>query len=320
MWKHFISDYLNFTKRDRIGILALLSGIGFFLLLPFFYPYLIKQKVPDHAIFENEIASLKIRLSDSSVQTVGKNKGNHHDRNYDQNAALQNYDSTRKGDLFYFDPNSTSTADWKRLGLRDKTIATIQNYLSKGGKFYRKEDIGKIWGLHKEEVQRLLPFIQIRDVGFSKESKVKIYEKKINNGTIITPAMVDINTADTAAFIALPGIGSKLSQRIVNFREKLGGFYKVEQIGETYGLADSTFQKIKPFLKINTNSAVRQLNINTATIDEMKSHPYLRYALASAIVQYRAQHGNYLAVADIKRIMTVTGEIFIKLAPYLSVQ
>ena len=61
--------------------------------------------------------------------------------------------------------------------------------------------------------------------------------------------MVNINTADTSAFIALPGIGNKLALRIVNFRDKLGGFYSIDQIGETYGLPDSVFRKIKPILK-----------------------------------------------------------------------
>ena len=63
-------------------------------------------------------------------------------------------------------------------------------------------------------------------------------------------SIIDVNTADTSAFISLPGIGSKLAARIVTFREKLGGFYSVEQIGETYGLPDSTFQKIKQWLKL----------------------------------------------------------------------
>jgi DNA uptake protein ComE-like DNA-binding protein len=52
----------------------------------------------------------------------------------------------------------------------------------------------------------------------------------------------------------------------------------------------------------------------------MKSHPYLRYNLANAIVQYRTQHGNFFSVADIKKIMLVTEEIFNKAAPYLTTQ
>ena len=70
----------------------------------------------------------------------------------------------------------------------------------------------------------------------------------------VRPALspIDINTADTTAFIALPGIGSKLANRIIAFRTKLGGFSDVDQIREVYGLKDSVFQIIHPFLSCNT--------------------------------------------------------------------
>jgi len=105
---------------------------------------------------------------------------------------------------------------------------------------------------------------------------------------------------------------------LLSFREKLGCFYKVEQVAETYGLPDSTFQKIKSKLLIG-NPQVRKLDINKATADEMKSHPYLRYNIANAIVQYRTQHGNFSSVAEIKKIMMITEDIFNKVSPYLTI-
>jgi competence protein ComEA len=317
MWKHFIADYLSFTKRDRVGILLLVSGIVFLTALPFFYPYLIKSKVYDHASFEKAIASLKMAEADSLASK--QNHGNNNYKNYKETAARPNNKAFTQGELFYFDPNTASAADWKRLGIRDNTIETIRKYLSKGGRFYKKEDIGKIWGLHKDEAERLLPYIKIGTEVLPKDAAENVFKKAGYKKAVNRPSMVDINKGDTAAFIALPGIGSKLSQRIINFREKLGGFYKVEQVGETFGLPDSTFQKIKGYLEIN-NPILRQFNINIATIDEMKAHPYIRFALANAIVQYRNQHGNYRTVEDIKKIMTVTAEIFNKIAPYLSIQ
>ena len=313
MWKQLLSDYLGYTRRERNGILVLLSLILFFLLLPFLYPYFITQKKYNYQEFEKAIASLEIMDADS-----GSGFERRANKNYYPSSGKDYASPSSKGELFYFDPNTASAADWKRLGIKDKTIATIQNYLSKGGKFYKKEDIGKIWGLHKNEVERLLPYVQIQQISKTVYASEKEYEKKEYKKASFAPALVDINTADTAAFIALPGIGSKLSQRIINFRDKLGGFYKVEQIGETFGLADSTFQRIKPHLNISS-AEIRQININTASVDEMKSHPYIRYALANAIAQYRTQHGKYNTVADVKKIMTVTNEVFDKLAPYLAV-
>jgi competence ComEA-like helix-hairpin-helix protein len=166
-------------------------------------------------------------------------------------------------------------------------------------------------------VQRLIPYIQIA----AKENNYtqKTYEPKTFEKIKYTPVSIDINNADTAVFIALPGIGSKLAQRIINFRDKLGGFYKVEQLAETFGLPDSTFQNIKSGLRVNS-STIKQFNINTATVDEMKLHPYIRYNLANAIVQYRIQHNTFLDVTDLKKIMIVTDEMFNKVSPYLTVQ
>jgi competence ComEA-like helix-hairpin-helix protein len=96
----------------------------------------------------------------------------------------------------------------------------------------------------------------------------------------------------------------------------LGGFHSVEQVGETFGLQDSVFQKIKPMLKLN-NTVIKQININTATLDELKAHPYIRYQIGNAIVQYRLQHGNFTSLSDLKKIMILTDEIYNKALPYL---
>jgi competence ComEA-like helix-hairpin-helix protein len=223
-----------------------------------------------------------------------------------------------KGELFYFDPNTASGEELKKLGFREKTITTIHRFLAKGGRFYKSDDIAKVWGLHPNEVKRLLPFVQIKHLQASQISEGNEFRKKpLLVAQSISP--IDINTADTSALISLNGIGSKLSQRIIHFREKLGGFYSVEQVGETFGLPDSTFQKIKSQLKI-VSLSITKININTADIDLMKTHPYLRYATSNAIIRYRTQHGNFTTVADIKKIMTITEDIFNKAAPYLTVE
>jgi competence ComEA-like helix-hairpin-helix protein len=318
MFTQLFSSYFKYTKKERTGIITLLVLILFFVLLPFLYPFFIKPKQVDAADFKKEIATLNIKQDSVGKNFARKEFGDDDNTpNYYQPSEKNYYKGNTKGELFYFDPNTASAADWKRLGIRDKTIATIQNYLSKGGHFYKPEDIGKIWGLHEDEVQRMLPYIQITP----KENNYpqQAYEPKNYDKPKYTPSVIDINTADTSALIALPGIGSKLAMRIINFRDKVGGFYKAEQVGETFGLADSTFQKIKNRLTLS-NSAVKQFNINTATVDELKSHPYIKYNLANAIVQYRTQHGNFASVADIKQIMMVTEEMYSKAAPYLKVQ
>lgn len=125
---------------------------------------------------------------------------------------------------------------------------------------------------------------------------------------------MEINAADTSPYIALPGIGSKLSKRIIAFRERLGGFCSIDQIAGTYFLPDSTFQKIKPYLIVDSK-AIKMIHINSASVDEMKSHPYIKYNITNAIFQYPNQHGNFNSVEEVKKIMFVT-DYLIKL-PHL---
>jgi competence ComEA-like helix-hairpin-helix protein len=128
---------------------------------------------------------------------------------------------------------------------------------------------------------------------------------------------ININEADTSAFISLPGIGSRLADRIIRFREKLGGFYSIDQIAEVYGLADSVFQKIKPLLQLGPFT-INKIDINTATLEELKAHPYIKYAIANSIVQYRCQHGTFSTMEDLKKIVLITAEVYRKISAYLT--
>jgi competence protein ComEA len=315
-----LPEYFSFTRKERRGIIVVAVLILLFITLPFLLPFFITSKQVDHTAFEKEIAALKLKEQDSGRGSAKRNYDDDNEVQYYQPSEKNYYSKQPKGELFYFDPNTLPAAGWKKLGVREKTANTIQNYISKGGRFYKPEDIGKIWGLHEDEVNRLLPYVRIEansttDLNKDKTSvPYKTYDKPK-----LTTAPVDINEADTSAFIALPGIGSKLANRIVAFRDKLGGFYKVEQIAETFGLPDSVFQKIKDKLVIN-NISVKKFNINKSTVDELKTHPYIRYNIANAIVQYRILHGDFPAVSDLKKIMIITDDIYSKAAPYLTVK
>lgn len=133
-----------------------------------------------------------------------------------------------------------------------------------------------------------------------------------------TPKLIDINKADTTVFISLPGIGSKLAARIINYRESLHGFYSVQQVGEVYGLADSIFQKIKPWLVV-TEIPFQKININTAGVAELV-HPYISYNLAKVIIQYRNQHGKFTGLEELKKIILIDQLLYNKIVPYLTLR
>src|SRR6476620_7520255 len=121
--------------------------------------------------------------------------------------------------VFNFDPNTLDADGWRKLGLRDRTVQTILHYREKGGHFYKPDDVQKIWGLPNGFYSRVKGYIQIaavkKDYGTSANPSTSpggVFFKTPYERSERRLAAVDVNTADTSALIALPGIGSKLAQ------------------------------------------------------------------------------------------------------------
>lgn len=286
-------------------------------LTPFFYSLLNPKIMSTSHEFDEDVAALKTRQAFAKKNRPSKTVEEDNYQPYDGPSPGAYSPGVAAGRLFKFDPNTLSPEGWKDLGLRDKTITTIQNYLSKGGRFREAADIKKIWGLFPDEAERLMPYVEIEKSaqGYDNARSAGTYRPK-EPAKSLNP--ISVNESDTAAWIALPGIGGTLSQRIVKFRDKLGGFYSVDQVAETFGLPDSTFRQIKPLLTLA--GEVKKINLNTATLEELKNHPYIKHPVANALVQYKAQHGDYKSVEDIKKIMIITEELFVRVSPYLAVE
>jgi competence protein ComEA len=321
-WKEIVTDYLTFTRKEQIGIITVLLILLISIFLPNFYSHHdgTSREIPD-TTWMVAVRKLEQKQAGNEKNISNENEGNLTAYQYDRSKPNY-YNNKPGGELFYFDPNSLSKSGWQKLGLRDKTIGIIQNYLAKGGHFKKPEDLQRIYGLHKDDYDRLAPYVKIETQSAENKNNAfsgtrKFSENKVDSWKALRYASIDINVADTADFINLPGIGSKLATRIVNFREKLGGFYTIEQVRETFGLPDSTFQKVKQYLKLE-NSSIRKININTANIDELKAHPYIRYNIANPIVAYRNEHGSFSSIEDLKKIMIITDEVYQKIAPYLT--
>lgn len=308
-----LREYFSFTKKERVGILVLIFLIVAVFIFPYFFDFK-KNKSDPHELeeYKTKISELKsIQRVDSSERIESKINDNRDE--------FRSENIIPKRDLFYFDPNTISEEQWKKLGIREKTIQTIQHFLARGGRFKIPEDLKKVYGLRDDDYNRLLPFVTIK-----KEYQSERAAFRDNGEEKTTPfatrkkehIIVDINVADSLDFMSLAGIGSKLASRIIHYRQKLGGFYSIEQIAETYGLSDSVFRAIEPNLTIK-NDSIHKIDINTADQDILKQHPYIRWELARAIIQYRNQHGPFKKPEDLMQITLITRDMYMKIYPYI---
>ena len=134
-----------------------------------------------------------------------------------------------------------------------------------------------------------------------------------------TDEMVELNSADTTRLKMLRGIGSGYAKMIVAYREKLGGFYKAEQLLEVYKFPDETYQKIKHQLSVDT-TLIRKIKINEATVKQLKSHPYISYYQALSIVENRELQPamRYNSLYDMVVDEDLKEEDILRVAPYFS--
>ncbi|HYJ37142.1 MAG TPA: helix-hairpin-helix domain-containing protein [Chitinophagaceae bacterium] len=315
----WLKEYFTFTLKERIAILLLLGLILFVFFLPQLIPSRSMKPDPKEVEDFHELAR---KIHGDSIDST-------EDQQYSQFELLEpsRENAVTENSLFLFDPNTASFNQWEKLGLREKTIKTIQNYLSKGGSFHKPEDLKKIYGLREQDYLRLEPYVRIaleRKKEFTsaekKDPSPKIRDslRTVVKGRNNKIPIIELNNSDTSALIMLPGIGGRLANRIINFRNRLGGFYSVDQVGETYGLPDSTFQKIKPFLILGSQPVLR-ININMADAARLKQHPYISWAAANALVAYRQEHGPFQRVEDILRVQAILPEQLKRLIPYLSI-
>jgi competence protein ComEA len=288
-WK----EYFNLSRGQSRAAIILVSATVLSWLIYFTMP--LWAGIKKQAVTADVKAKLALIQLDSS------------DKGY-TNSSMEKFEPA-KLTPFKFDPNTLDEAGFKKLGLRDKLISTLLNYRNKGGKFYNKESLKRIYGLHPDEFAQLEPYIDIPN-----ERRQK-YEK-LNKPVV----HVELNSADTSLLVQLNGVGSKTAWNIVQYRERLGGFAQVNQLQEVFGISPENYERMKPYCSVNP-SRIKKINLSEATYAEINAHPYLKGELAKAITDFRKAKSYQLKnLNELKEIPLITDEIFRKIAPYLTIQ
>lgn len=214
--------------------------------------------------------------------------------------------------LFDFDPNKATKDEFLKLEFPEPIVTRILNYRSKGGKFQTKSDLLKIYGMDSSLYKKLFAHILLPE-------KLKNNQVELTAEKKFAPKILqDLNQADTTALIKVYGLGSKLANRIIKYREKLGGFLSTEQLREVYGLDSARIHQVESSFTVKQEFTPRLLDINGATEKELAVHPYIGYKIAKAIITYRFQHGKFQSIEELRKITLLREEAFLKMKPYLS--
>lgn len=290
----WIRALLGFSRTETNGFLILLPIMIFILAAGPMYQWWITSPSIDTSADARKLDSLVASWEWSRPDSISK----------------------KTFRLFAFDPNKASKENFVELGLNEKLASRIINYRLKGGVFRVKKDLAKMYGMDSSLFLALSPYINLPESNLARAKENVSMTKPVN----IPLDRFDINVADTTQLIKIYGVGAKLSLRIINYRNRLGGFMDMQQLHEVYGLDSAVIKNLEKGFFITEGFSPRKININQTDERVLASHPYIKLPLAKAIAAYRFQHGEFKRPEDLKALVTVDESTFQKIKPYLTVK
>jgi DNA uptake protein ComE-like DNA-binding protein len=307
MWK----DYFHFTKKERKGVLIFFLVITLIYSMKFFISQPLPKKQPVVEDFPKTVFPKTEKQARKQLSSDKTNRGK--TRIYENKTSSKEHYTLRD-----FDPNAADSLTLTSLGLKSQLVKNIVKYRDQGGKFRKVEDFAKMYGLELSKFEELKPYIKIPSaqnnqyIAQGNQYATPTIPAKYPLGT-----QVDLATADTAELKKIPHIGISFAQRIVKYRQLLGGYYRVEQIKEVYGMTPELYADILPWLNV-CERQISQLPVNKLSVERLESHPYLNFYQAKAIVDLKRKKGKLQQIDDLSLLEEFSETDLQRLTPYLS--
>ncbi len=287
--KDFRSHFV-FNRSQRNGIFILVLIIVVLQLGYFFWSrsYSPSQDIedPELAVFQKKIDSIKL------ANKVG--------------------DTIR---IFPFNPNFLTDYRGYTLGLTVEEIDRLHGFRAEDQWVNSAEDFQKVTGVHDTVLERISKYFRFPDWVTNTRPVVV----KANPAELIINKQ-DLNSASIEDLIEVRGIGETLAKRIVNYRNRIGGFVDDIQLKDIFGLNFETRDEVRRHFTVKNAPPVTLLNINTATVLELSEVPYFNYELAREIVNYRILHEGIRSFEELAKIKDFPSEKIDRIALYLTLK
>lgn len=230
--------------------------------------------------------------------------------------------------LSNFDPNTLDVSGFETLGFSRRQAEVIVKYRTARGGFGSADDLAKCYVVSDEMMERLRPYINIVDNRAPDSPYSQPEADGTDGGSGRSPAgrdsgrsamrgKVELNTADSTTLRSVSGIGNMLVVRILDYRERLGGFVSAEQLREIPGMYDENFQRIITQIFVDT-CEIQKIDINFASPEALGKHPYIDAGGLRKILKHRQLKGGWRTTDELVNENILTPEQAARLAPYLT--
>jgi competence protein ComEA len=280
-------------------MIILISLIFFLIIIKYLVIYHYKPSTEKVVVVELDETAAKLAMQNMlSLNETGYKTGP---------------EANKKDSLFYFNPNKITEEQAVKLGWSAKAAHTFMNYRNKGGKFYKDDDLKKLYGMTDLLYAKLKPYILIENQNkFSQGQFAKTPEiKKTKQEEKLS---IEINSADSLQWLKLKGIGPGYTHKILKYKSLLGGYTTVEQLKEVYGFSDTLFNLIKDNLTVNA-TLIQKLKVNSVDFKTMVHHPYIKYEGTKCI--FALKRNKKIKSEDLINSSCFSREALTKVLPYL---
>ncbi|WP_157547466.1 ComEA family DNA-binding protein [Hymenobacter sp. DG25A] len=320
-----IRRYFGFSRGETNGFLFLLALMVFWLVLP----YLLQPALPEYN------ATTDKQELDRVAAELTANRQPRFRKTWPQRPRYAR-PTVAQVELTPFNPNTLTAPDWEARGVPGFVATRLVRYRDAVGGFKAKSQIQKAYGLEPAVYARLAPYIQLPDqepprtkTAWAAHANYPAWKDQPGGAIAGLPtaaryprkplhlAHFDLNAADTTQLQQIRGVGRRLAARVVGYRERLGGFVREEQVGEIYNLAPDLVDSLRKYTFVKEGYMPASLNINQATLAELRDHPYVGLRLGRVLISYREQHGPFHQPDDLRPIRIMDAATLEKLRPYL---
>ena len=295
-----IKEFFYFPKSDRRAMIFLLAVVVLSAVV---------VGIMDKGGMSSQLARTDSLTADSSIRKAAVHRGVQY---------IYNVETVRRK-LSAFDPNTADSTLLLSLGLQPWQVRSIYRYRAKGGIYRQPSDFARLYGLTVKQYKELLPYIHISDEYkpaaevYGRTDAVRSGRDTLRYPVKLQPGQyVTLDDADTASLRKVPGIGRYYASRIVRYRNDLGGYVSVAQLSEIEGIPEAALSYFRV-----TGGAVRKLNLNRLTLNELKHHPYINFYQARRIIDYRRLKGPLHSIDDLRLLKDFSQRDIERLRPYV---
>lgn len=213
-----------------------------------------------------------------------------------------------KPKVYPFNPNYITDFKGYTLGMTTEEIDRLLEFRGKDQWVNSIKQFQEVTKVSDSLLDVISPLFQFPNWVTDPKPKVsRVNNSKIQSQTVFGlktyDQKIDLNSASAQELQKVNGIGEKLSDNIIKYRNRFkGGFISEVQLQDIYGLTPEVIERITNDFAVKTPRQVEKINLNSATKDELVTIQHIDYEIAHYIIEQRTLRDGFKSFDELLKV------------------